>query len=194
MHSLLLVLILAAEPAPALSSLSGLNVKALKPWLLEQLPSLAQCVLPKVSEGDDLVTVQAQFAKAPEVSVLKVESAVSDVACVRGVVERWRRDSKQPSAGSFSFKYRFRPNEAQRAAVAAQAQRAFATMCEALPRVLTRDSVRAAVKDLPVGAQVVLEDAVLDTESLAADKVSVALSRALRDVAATFKADQCIRP
>ncbi len=196
MHSLLLAVILSTEPAPApaLSSLSGLNVKALKPWLLEQLPSLAQCVLPRVGESDDLVTVQAQFAKAPEVSVLKVESAVSDVACVRGVVERWKRDSKQPSAGSFSFKYRFRPNEAQRAAFATQAQRSFATMCEALPKVLTRESVRAALKDLPVGAQVVLEDAVMDAESLPADQVSVALSRALRDAAATYQAAQCIRP
>lgn len=193
MQSLLLALMLCAEPAPALSSLSGLNVGALKPWLLEQLPSLAQCVLPAASEGDDLVTVQAQFAKAPEVSVLKVESAVSDVACVRGVVERWKRDNKQPSAGSFSFKYRFKPSAAQRAAVVKQAQAAFTAMCLQLPKVLTRESVRGALKGLPVGAQVVLEDAVMETESLPADKVSVALSRALRDVAASFSADQCFR-
>lgn len=193
MHSLLLVLILCAEPAPALTSLSGLNVGALKPWLIEQLPSLAQCVLPGVSEGDDLVTVQAQFTKAPEVSALKVESGVSDVACVRGVVDRWKRNSRQPSAGSFSFKYRFKPSAAQRAAVAKQARVAFAAMCPSLPKVLTRQSVRQALEDLPVGAQVVLEDAVTETESLSADKVSVALSRALRDVAATFTADQCIR-
>ena len=181
MHSLLLALILSAEPAPALSSLSGLNVKALKPWLIEQLPSLAQCVLPGVTEGDDLVTVQAQFAKAPEVSVLKVESAVSDVACVRGVVERWKRDNKQPSAGSFSFKYRFKPSAAQRAAVAKQTQVACAAMYESLPKVLTRESVRQALTGLPVGAQVVLEDAVLETESLAPDKISTALWKVLRD-------------
>ena len=193
MHSLLLALMLSAEPAPALTSLSGLNVGALKPWLIEQLPSLAQCVLPGVSEGDDLVTVQAQFAKAPEVSVLRVESAVSDVACVRGVVDRWKRDNKQPSAGPFSFKYRFKPSAAQRAAVVKKAQGAFAAMCRSLPQVLTRESVRQALEDLPVGAQVVLEDAVMDTESVAADKVSVALSRALRDAALTFKAEQCIR-
>lgn len=190
---MLLALMLSAEPAPALSSLSGLNIGALKPWLIEQLPSLAQCVLPGVSEGDDLVTVQAQFAKAPEVSVLRVESAVSDVACVRGVVDRWKRDNKQPSAGPFSFKYRFKPSAAQRAAVVKKAQVAFAAMCRSLPQVLTRESVRQALEDLPVGAQVVLEDAVMDTESAAADKVSVALSRALRDAALTFKADQCIR-
>ena len=195
MHSLLLALVLSAEPAPALKSLSGLNIGVLKPWLNEQLPTLAQCVLPGVTEGEEEVTVQAQFGKAPQVSVLKVEGASSDVACVRGVVEKWKRDSKQPSAGSFSFIYRFRPSAAQREAVAVQARTAFSAMCPSLPSVLTRESVKSAVDAaaLPMGAKVSLEDALMDAESLTGPKLSVALSKALRDVAATYKAEQCIR-
>ena len=168
MHALMLALVFSAEPAPALKSLSGLNVGALKPWLIEQLPSLTQCVLPRVTEGEDEVSVQAQFARAPEVSVLRVEAALSDVACVRGVMEGWKRDSKQPSAGSFSFKYRFRPSAAQRAGVAVQARAAFMAMCPLLPAILTRESVRKAMDSarprLPTGARVSLEAALLDAE------------------------------
>ena len=197
MHALLLALVLSAEPAPALKSLSGLNVGALKPWLIEQLPSLAQCVLPRVIEGDDEVSVQAQFARSPEVSVLRIEAALSDVACVRGVVEGWKRDSKQPSAGSFSFKYRFRPSAAQREGVAVQARAAFTAMCPLLPAILTKESVKRAMESakprLPTGARVSLEDALIDSESVPPAQVSVTLSRALRDLAEALKVDQCIR-
>lgn len=197
MPTLLLVLVLSAEPAPALKSLAGLNVPALKPWLIEQLPSLAQCVLPGVTEGDDEVSVQAQFGKSPEVSALRVDGRLTDVACVRGVVDRWKRDKKQPSAGPFSFKYKFKPSAAQREAVAAQAKKAFDSMCERLPRKLTRDDVRQAMVDttppLPMGMRVSIEDAIADAESVEAAQVSVTLSRALRDIAEAYKADQCIR-
>lgn len=197
MPSLLLALVLAGEPAPALKSLSGLNVPALKPWLLEQLPSLAQCVLPTVTEGDDEVSVQAQFARSPEVSVMRVDATLSDVACVRGVVETWKRDAKQPSAGPFAFKYRFRPSAAQREGVAAQARAAFDAMCPKLPQTLTVESVRQAMDTtkprLPTGARVSIEDALNDVSSLPPAKVSVAISRALRDIAAQLKTEQCIR-
>jgi hypothetical protein len=196
MHSLLLALVLSAPPvipsavegAPALASLSGLNVGALKPWLIEQLPSLGQCVLPGVTTGDEVVSVQAKFGKSPEVSVLRVDGTLSDVACVRGVVDGWKRDSKQPSAGAFSFKYRFKPSAAQREAVAAQALTEFAALCALLPKVLTVESVRGALEKskLPVGMRVTIEDALAESDSKA-------LSRMLRDVAQTYKAEQCIR-
>lgn len=194
MPTLLLALVLTAEPAPQLKSLAGLNVPALKPWLIEQLPSLAQCAMPGVTEGDDEVSVQAQFGKSPEVSVLRVDGRLSDVACVRGVVDRWKRDKKQPSAGPFSFKYKFKPSAAQRDAVAAQAKSAFDAMCRRLPKKLTRDDVRKAMVDtLPMGMRVSIEDTVADAEAVDAAQVSVTLSRALRDLAEHYKAEQCIR-
>ena len=197
MH-VLVMLLLVAEPAPALKSLAGLNVTALKPWLTDQLPSLAQCVLPSAKEGDDEVSVQAQFGKAPEVSVTRVDAVLSDVACVRGVVEKWKRDSKQPSAGPFSFKYRFRPSEAQKAAVTEQARVAFVSMCALLPPgPRTREGLRGALvtkPPLPVGARVSLEDALAETESLEPKKVSAALARALRDMGVAFKTEwECYR-
>lgn len=197
MPTLLLALVLTAEPAPMLKSLGGLNVPALKPWLIEQLPSLAVCVLPKVSEGDDEVSVQAQFGKSPEVSVMRVDGRLSDVACVRGVVDRWKRDKKQPTAGPFSFKYKFKPSKAQRAAVVSQAQRAFDAMCERLPKKLDVEVVKDAMVGLdpalPMGMQVSIEDAIADAETAAKAEVSVTLSKALRDIAETYGAEQCIR-
>ena len=195
MQTVLLALLLSADPAPALASLSGLNPGSLKPWLLDQLPSLAQCVLPNLSEGDDLVTVQAQFGKAPEVSALRVDGKLNDIACVRGVVDGWKRDAKQPTAGAFSFKYRFKPSAAQREAVAAQARKSFASMCALLPKELTVDSVKTALtgSKLPIGMRVTIEDALVDAEAIAPATVSVTLSRALRDAAASYNADQCMR-
>ncbi len=194
MHGVLLALVLSAEPAPALKSLAGLNVPALKPWLSSQLPSLAQCAQPLVKDGPDEVSVQCQFGKSPEVSVMKVEGTLSDVACVRGVVESWKRDNKQPSAGPFSFTYRFKPSAAQREAVAAQAKRVLAAMCPKLPQVLTVRRVREVLDpQLPPGFRVSLEDALVEAESLPPAKVSVAISRALRDLAAAYGAEQCIR-
>lgn len=201
MHAVLLALLLSAEPAPApaLKSLAGLNVPALKPWLMEQLPSLAQCVLPGVKEGTDEVSVQAQFSgerrSQSEVSVLRVEGTLSDVACVRGVVEKWKRDSKQPSAGPFSFTYRFKPSAAQREAVAAQARRAFSALCAKLPATLTAPGVKEAVETstppLPLGARVSLEDAVSDAEALPPAKFAQAISRTLRDLSKAFGAEPC---
>jgi hypothetical protein len=197
MPTLLLALVLSAEPAPTLKSLAGLNVPALKPWLIEQLPSLAQCVNPSVTEGDDEVSVQAQFGKSPEVSVMRVDGRLSDVACVRGVVDRWKRDKKQPSAGPFSFKYKFKPSKTQRAAVVSQAQRAFDTMCERLSKKLTVEVVKDAMVGLnpalPMGMQVSIEDAISEAETVEAAKVSLTLSKALRDIAETYGAEQCIR-
>lgn len=194
MHAVLVALLLSAEPAPALKSLAGLNVPALKPWLMEQLPSLAQCALPGVKEGTDEVSVQAQFARSPEVSVMRVEGTLSDVACVRGVVEQWKRDSKQPSAGPFSFTYRFKPSAAQREAVTAQASGAFAAMCPKLPQVLTAQRVREALDPgLPMGARVSLQDALAEAEALPPAKFSVAISRTLRDLAAALGVEQCVR-
>ena len=66
MHAVLLALVLSADPSPALKSLAGLNVPSLKPWLMEQLPSLGQCALPLVKEGTDEVSVQATFGTSPE--------------------------------------------------------------------------------------------------------------------------------
>ena len=196
-HTLLLALILSADPAPALKSLSGLNPTSLLPWLLDNLPSLTQCGLPTVTEGDDEVTVQAQFGKSPEVSISRVDAALSDPACVRGVVERWKRDAKQPSAGPFSFKYRFKPSPAQRDAVAAQARAAFVAMCPKLPKTLTREAVVKAMEStkpaLPLGVQVSLLDSMAESESLPPAKISVALSRVLRDLAESLKTEQCIR-
>lgn len=195
MHAVLLALLLAAEPVPALKSLAGLNVPTLKPWLMEQLPSLAQCALPTVKEGTEEVRVQAQFAKSPEVSVMRVEGTLSDVACVRGVVERWKRDSKQPSAGPFSFTYRFKPSPAQREAVAAQAKGAFAALCQKLPAELTaqgvRDAVEASKPPMPMGARVSLEDAVGEAESLPPAKFAQAISRTLRELAKAFATESC---
>ena len=197
MHLMLLALVLCAEPAPALKSLSGLNITTLKPWLLEQLPSLAQCVLPTVQEGDDEVSVQAQFGKSPEVSVTRVEATLSDVACVRGIVETWKRDAKQPTAGPFAFKYRLRPSDAQRQGVAVQARVAFTAMCPKLPQTLTVEAVRNAMNTttprLPMGARVSIEDALSDVSSLPTAKVSVAISKSLRDIAEQLGAEQCIR-
>lgn len=196
-HALLLSLVLCADPAPSLKSLSGLNLATLKPWLLENLPSLTQCGLPTVKEGNEVVTVQAQFGKNPEVSVTRVEATLSDPACVRGVVERWKRDAHQPSVGPFGFAYRFKPSPAQREAVAAQARAAFTAMCPKLPQVLTRESVVKAMQtskpQLPVGVQVSLVDSMAETESLPPAKVSVALSRLLRDLAESLQTEQCIR-
>jgi hypothetical protein len=194
----LTLLFLTADPTPALKSLSGLNVPALKPWLVSQLPSLTQCGLPNAKEGgDDEVSVQAQFGKSPEVSVTRVEAALSDPACVRGVVEKWKRDSKQPSAGPFAFKYRFKPSAAQKDVVAAQARAAFQAMCPKLPQTLTREAIQKVMEStnpqLPIGVQVSLVDAMEETASLPPAKVSVALSRILRDLAETLKTDQCIR-
>jgi len=195
--ALLLSLILCADPAPALKSLSGLNPTSLKPWLIDNLPSLTQCGLPTATGTDDEVTVQAQFGKSPEVSIIRVEAALSDPACVRGVVERWKRDAKQPSAGPFSFKYRFKPSPAQREVVAAQARAAFAAMCPKLPQTLTREAVVKAMETtqpaLPMGVQVSLIDSMAESESLPPAKVSVALSRVLRDLAEALKVEQCIR-
>lgn len=199
MHALALsLLVLSAEPVPALKSLSGLNVPALKPWLMAQLPSLAQCALPTAKEGgDDEVSVQAQFGSSPEVSVTRVDAALSDVACVHGVVEGWKRDARQPRAGPFSFKYRFKPSAAQKEAVLAQARAAFQAMCPHLPRELTRERVRQALEaarpPLPLGVRASLEEELAETESLPPAKVSTALSRVLRDLAASLKTDQCIR-
>lgn len=195
MPALILAMLLSAEPAPALRSLSGLNVPALKPWLIEQLPSLAQCVLPAATQGDEVVSVQAQFTKTGA-SVLKVEASLSDVACVRGVVETWRHDTTQPSAGSFSFKYLFKPSAVQREAVAAQARAALAALCDVLPHTLTREHLREAMKvrpPLPVGARVSLEDALQDTESQPAEELKKALSKALREVSKAFEAEPCDR-
>ena len=194
MPTLLLGLLLAAEPVPQLKSLAGLNVPALKPWLIEQLPSLAQCAQPGVTEGDDEVSVQAQFGKSPEVSTMRVDARLSDVACVRGVVDRWKRDKKQPSAGPFSFKYKFKPSKAQRDAVTTQAKSAFESMCKRLPKKLTREDVKKALVDsLPLGMRVSIEDAIAEAETVEAAEVSVTLSRALRDIAEAYKAEQCIR-
>lgn len=194
----LALLLLTADPAPALKSLSGLNVPALKPWLIENLPSLTQCGLPNAKEdGDDEVSVQAQFSKSPEVSVTRVDAALSDPACVRGVVEKWKRDAKQPSAGPFAFKYRFKPSAAQRDIVASQARAAFVALCPKLPQTLTREAIVKAMEStkpqLPIGVQISLVDAMEETSSLPQAKVSVALSRILRDLAETLKTDQCIR-
>lgn len=198
MHALALsLLVLSADPAPQLKSLSGLNVPALKPWLTEQLPTLAQCVLPSATTGDDEVSVQAQFSRSPEVTVTRVDGTLTDVACVRGVVEQWQRDAKQPSAGPFSFKYRFRPSAAQRDAVQAQAKAAFAAMCPKLPQMLTRESVQKAMQTtkpaLPMGVQVSLLDTLAELEAQPPAKTSVAISRVLRDLAESLKAEQCIR-
>lgn len=208
MHAVLLALLFSAEPAPALKSLSGLNVPVLKPWLTAQLPSLAQCAWPGGKEGTDEVSVQAQFSgerrltersdqqpRSPEVSVMRAEGTLSDAACVRGVVEQWKRDSKQPSAGPFSFTYRFKPSAAQRAAVSAQAKSAFAALCPRLPAALTAPSVREAVETnkppLPMGARVSLEDAVSDAEALPPAKFSQAISKTLRDLAKALGAEPC---
>ena len=198
MPVLMTLLILTAEPDPALKSLAGLNVASLKPWLTQRLPSLAQCALPAATEGDDEVSVQAQFGKSPEVSVTRVDAVLSDVACVRGVVEKWQRDAKQPSVGPFSFKYRFRPSVAQKEAVTEQARVAFVSMCALLPPgPRTREGVRSALvtrPPLPVGARVSLEDALAETESLEPKKVSAALARALRDMGVAFKTEwECYR-
>ena len=197
MHFMLMALALCAEPAPALTSLSGLNITNLKPWLIEQVPTLGQCVLPTVKEGDDEVSVQAQFGKSPEVFVTRVDATLSDVACVRGVVESWKRDGKQPAVGPFAFKYRFRPSDAQREGVAVQARVAFTAMCPKLPQTLTVEAVRSAMNTtkprLPTGARVSIEDALSDVSSLPTPKVSVAISRALRDIVAQLGAEQCIR-
>jgi hypothetical protein len=198
MPALVMLLFLSAEPTPALTSLAGLNVGALKPWLVDQLPSLAQCVLPSAKEADDEVSVQAQFSKSPEVTVTRVDGSLSDVACVRGVVEKWKRNSKQPSAGPFNFKYRFRPSAAQKEAVTKQARAAFVSMCALLPPgARTREGVKGALATtppLPVGARVSLEDALAETESLDPKKVSSALARALRDMGVAFKTEwECYR-
>lgn len=189
-----LLLSAAPTPAPQLSSLSGLNVAALKPWLLENLPSLAQCALPSATEGDDVVSVQAQFSKSPEVTVTRVEGGLSDVACVRGVLERWKRDKKQPSAGPFAFTYKFRPSQAQRDAVRAEADAAFKALCGKLGGgLVSADKLTKAMEEarpvLPMGAWVALADALGEAEGLDASKQSVALTKAMRETARHFRVE-----
>jgi hypothetical protein len=101
--------LLGADPGPQLKSLRGLNVAALKPWLIANLPSLAKCGKPGAGTESDEVSVTAQFSSGPDVRVERVEAALSDVACVKSAVEAWKNDGKQPRAGPFSFVYRFRP-------------------------------------------------------------------------------------
>lgn len=196
MHVFALSLLLSAAPTPApqLASLSGLNIGALKPWLIDNLPSLAQCALPSVTEGAEDVSVQAQFSKSPEVVVTRVDATLSDVACVRGVIEHWKRDKKQPSAGPFSFTYKFRPSAAQREALRVESDAAFKALCAKLqgglisgPR-LTK-AMEEARPVLPMGAWVSLADAISDVESEDAQKQSVALSKAIREAAKHLKVE-----
>jgi hypothetical protein len=191
-----LVAILAAAPAPApqLASLSGLNIAALKPWLVENLPSLAQCALPSVTEGGDDVTVQARFSKSPEVTVTRVDATSSDVACVRGVLEGWKRDKKQPSAGPFAFTYKFRPSQAQRDEVRAKADAAFKALCGKLGGgLISGERLTKAMEEarpvLPMGAWVSLVDAMGEVEGQDAAKQSIALSKAMREAAKHLKVE-----
>ncbi|MBL8916790.1 MAG: hypothetical protein JNM17_39170 [Archangium sp.] len=101
--------LLSAEPTPALKSMQGLNVKSLKPWLIDNLPSLAKCGKPGSANDSDEVTVRAQFSSSPDVKVERVDAALSDVRCVKTEIEKWKNDGHQPRAGPFSFTYRFRP-------------------------------------------------------------------------------------
>ncbi|MFT3712024.1 MAG: hypothetical protein QM817_30650 [Archangium sp.] len=106
-----LLLALSAEPAtpvPTLKSLSGLNVKALKPWLIQNLPSLAKCGRAGAPNDSEEVRVRAQFSSTPDVKVERVDAALSDVTCVKTEIEKWKNDGQQPRAGAFSFVYRFR--------------------------------------------------------------------------------------
>lgn len=113
MLAALTLVLLSADPAPALASLQGLNVAALKPWLIANLPSLAKCGKAGAASASDQVTVRAQFSSAPDVKVEQVDAALSDVKCVKAAVEAWKNDGKQPRAGPFSFTYRFRPAAAK---------------------------------------------------------------------------------
>lgn len=109
MLAALTLLLLSADPAPALKSLQGLNVGALKPWLIANLASLSKCGKPGDPSASDEVTVRAQFSSSPDVKVERVDGALSDAKCVKAAVEAWKNDGKQPRAGPFSFTYRFRP-------------------------------------------------------------------------------------
>lgn len=107
----LALLITAAEPTPRLASLEGLNPKALRPWLEANLASLARCPKALAGKGDE-VKVNARFTEAGEpkrwrVEVLRVEGPLREPRCVRDVIESWKNDGHQPSAGPFSFVYRY---------------------------------------------------------------------------------------
>ncbi|MFZ5444888.1 MAG: hypothetical protein ACOZQL_33165 [Myxococcota bacterium] len=104
----LVLALLAAEPAPQLVSYEGLNVKALRPWLEGNLPSLTRCGKLGGAKLSDEVVVKARFSSAPDVVVEKVDGPLSDPKCVKEVVEGWKNDGHQPRAGPFRFVYRLR--------------------------------------------------------------------------------------
>ena len=103
MLSLVAALALSGAPGPQLKSLQGLNVQALKPWLVANLPSLAKCT--PASAKDEVVSVKGEFSSGPDLRVVKVEASASDVRCVKEVVEGWKNDGHQPRGGPVSFSY-----------------------------------------------------------------------------------------
>jgi hypothetical protein len=56
-----------------------------------------------------------------------------------------------------------------------------------------KDAMVGLDPSLPMGMQVSIEDAIADAETAAKAEVSVTLSKALRDIAETYGAEQCIR-
>ena len=72
--------------------------------------SLTSCVKGTVPTGGEVVSVRGQFSTGPALRVEQLDSAGTDVTCLKTVVEEWKNDGFQPSAGPVRFEVRFRSN------------------------------------------------------------------------------------
>lgn len=88
----------------------ALNLPALKKWLAANMSSLTSCVKGAVPTGGEVVSVRGQFSTGPALRVEKLDSAGTDVTCLKTVVEGWKNDGFQPRAGPVRFEVRFRSN------------------------------------------------------------------------------------
>lgn len=99
-----------AGPTVEFKSAWALNLPALKKWLNANMQSLTSCVKGTVPTGGEVVSVRGQFSKSPALRVEQLDSAGTDVTCLKSVVEGWKNDGFQPSAGPVRFEVRLRSN------------------------------------------------------------------------------------
>ena len=88
----------------------ALNLPALKKWLAANMSSLTSCVKGTVPTGGEVVSVRGQFSTGPALRIEQLDSAGTDVTCLKTVVEEWKNDGFQPSAGPVRFEVRFHSN------------------------------------------------------------------------------------
>jgi len=65
----------------------ALNLPALKKWLAANMQSLTSCVKGAVPTGGEVVSVRGQFSTGPALRVEKLDSAGTDVTCLKSVVK-----------------------------------------------------------------------------------------------------------